>query len=66
MPLKLTLLLIQEFGVTHLQAFGDSILVIQYIHKDISPKSLLYNICMMKFLIYSHVLPINLCPPINK
>jgi ribonuclease HI len=36
MALKLVLKLAQEFGVTQLQFFGDSKLVIQWMHKEIA------------------------------
>jgi ribonuclease HI len=36
MALKLVLKLAQEFGVTQLQIFGDSMLVIKWMHKEIS------------------------------
>jgi ribonuclease HI len=39
MALNLVLKLAQEFGVTQLQIFGDSILVIKWMHKEISLKN---------------------------
>jgi ribonuclease HI len=52
MALKMVLKLAQEFGVTQLQIFGDSNLVIQWMHKEIALGILHYDPCMMKFSIY--------------
>jgi ribonuclease HI len=34
MALKLVLMLAQEYGITHIQIFGDSLLVIQWMRKE--------------------------------
>jgi ribonuclease HI len=62
MALKLVLRLAQEFGVTQLQIFGDSMLVIQWMHKEIALRNFtlqpLYDEVLnllTRFLIYIFV-----------
>jgi hypothetical protein len=49
MALKLVFRLAQEFGVSHIQNFGDSLFAIQWMHKEI----LLRNFTLQN-LMYNH------------
>jgi ribonuclease HI len=61
MALKLVLRLAQEFGVSQIQIFGDSLLVIQWMHKETTLGISLYNHCMMMYIFYLQLSHTSLC-----
>jgi hypothetical protein len=55
MALKLVFRLAQEFGVSHIQNFGDSLFAIQWMHKEILLRNFTLQTLMYNHIVTSHV-----------